>query len=493
MKKILALYSSIASIALICLVSGCNKSTETAVPAAPAVPAPTDPTGIKKTLDVGKTEQVTTTAIGSGISPGAAVNAALKLAIMQINGATVDASSANLNVSETATATLDVESSRGNGYAQATATLQSQQFAELIVTQSKGVISSFKVLSTTPPASKGDLYKVEIEAKIAKFVAPADNGKLKIVVAPLRTNKATFNVGGRAVPSEEVLVTIHQQIVDALTQTGRFIVLDRQFEGEIQGELDMISSGQTPNTDFAKLGQAASADLIWVGVVNDFTYEKHVRRLEMSERDLVSYSGDWSVSQRMINLATRQILQSTTLKGNAPAQAPTTLGTNFNLVETVKNMSLEMVKKSTETILLKTFPITIVERDGNNVVLSQGGSAVAENSRYMIYQLGKEIKDPQTGLSLGNMENRCCEVVINRVTPNLSYGVLENVKIKLDGIQPGALQIRELISSKAVVAKLADETPAAAPATTGKPAGKASAKEKSPVAPAAEPKKKDDW
>jgi curli biogenesis system outer membrane secretion channel CsgG len=490
MKKLLA------SIALICIISGCNKSDETAKQASTSASnsaTSSDSAGIKKTLDVGKTEQVTTSAIGSGISPGAAVNAALKLAIMQVNGTTVDASSANLNYNGTATADLAVESSDGNGYARATATLQSQEFAELVVTQSKGVITSFKVLNTTPPARKGGEFQVTIEAKIAKYVAPAEQGKLKIVVAPLRTDKTAFNIGGRNVPSSEVLATIHQQIVDALTQTGRFIVLDRQFESEIQSELDMISSGQTPNADFAKLGQAASADLIWIGVVNDFAYDKHVRKLEMSERDLVSFSGAWSVSQKMINLATRQILQSTTLKGSMPATAPTTLGTNFNQVATIKHMSTEMVKKTTETILLKTFPITIVERDGNNVVLSQGGSAVSENGRYMIYQLGKEIKDPQTGLSLGNIENACCEVVINRVGSNLSYGVLENVKIKLDGIQPGALQLRELISNKATVAKAIEDASNKSTAPT-KAVGKVNTKEKEPTSPASnEAKKKDDW
>ena len=58
------------------------------------------------------------------------------------------------------------------------------------------------------------------------------------------------------------------------------------------------------------------------------------------------------------------------------------------------------------------------------------------------------MKDPQTGQSLGNMENDCCEVVVNRVTPKVSYGQLENIKIKLDGVDPGVLQVRGKVAVK---------------------------------------------
>lgn len=495
MRKIVLLTVILASSIFL---SACNKSGESteksAAPANAAASNASDPAGIKNTVDVGKIEQVVTTADGSGNSPSAALSEALKLAIMQVNGVTVNASTDSLNISQTTLETLDVESSEGSAYVKAASTLQSQQFADRIITESKGAISSFKVLSVTPPEKKGDLFKVQIEAKIAKFSAPSTAGKLKIVVAPLHTNKASFNIGGRQIPAQDVLTTIHQQIVDALTQTGRFLVLDRQFEGELQNELELIGSGQTPNTDFAKLGQAASADLIWVGVVNDFAYEKHVRHLELAERDLVSFSGGWSISQRMINLATRQILQSVSLKGNAPATAPTTLGTNPDQVAIVKSMSVEMVTKAVEAILLKTFPISVAERDGDSVVLSQGGNALRENSRYMVYLLGKEIKDPQTGLSLGNIETACCEVLVNRVTPNLSYGTLQNIKVKLDGVQPGALQIREVIG--AALSKPAADTQSDDTKATGKKAsaivGKSANSEKKSAEPS-DTKKKDDW
>lgn len=476
----------LAMVSLLCLgLVACSKKEEPA----PVQEAPAAGPNLTQQPDVGKVEQVDVTASGSGMTPGAAINDALKTAIMQVNGTTVNASSANLNTFSQVTANLDVETSDGSDSLKATATVQGSHFAEQIVTQSKGLVSSFKVAKVTPPASAGGLYTVDIAAKIAKFKAPADSGKIKIVVAPLRSDRNTFNIGGRNVPATEVLNGLRQQIIDTLSQSGRFTVLDRQFEGELQSELDMISSGQTANTDFAKLGQALSADLVWVGVVNNLSYEKHARKLQTSDRELVSYSGGWSVSQRMINLATRQILQSATLQGTAPSIAPTTLSQGIDEGATLRNMQADIVKRSSDAILLQTFPISVVERDDMNVVLSQGGSAVVEGARYKVYLQGKEIKDPQTGQSLGNMESVCCEVVINRVTPKLSYGVLENVTAKLDGVVPGALQLRESINAKPAAAK----NNAEAPAMADKPKAerKAVVTQATPVA--ASTPKKEDW
>lgn len=462
-----------------CAVAGCgDKAPEPVKEVAAPVPAPAPAPGpnLTKQPDVGQVEQVAVTAKGSGMTPGAAINDALKTAITQVNGVQIEATTGSLSMFAQATATLDVQSAKGVDSAKAKATVQGQAFADEIIASSRGTVSSFKVTNIVAPVDGKGPYIVDIEARIAKFKAPADAGKIKIVVAPLRSTKQSFDIGGRQVPAQEVLSAIRQQIIDTLAQTGRFTVLDRQFGSEIENELDMIGSGQTRSDDFARLGQALSADLVWVGVVNDLAYNRHVRALQTSDRDLVSYSGAWSVSQRMINLTTRQILLSNTLQGTPPPVAPTTLGAAVDPASIQRNIQNDFVKKASEAILLRTFPIAVVERTGNDVILSQGGQVVRERGRYQVYLQGKELKDPQTGLSLGNVETLCCEVVVNRVTPNLSYGTLENVKVELNGVQPGALQLREALAEtpKKPAADSAD-----APAKPGKSAGKGGARRES--------------
>lgn len=473
-----------------CAVAACGDKTLEAPKA--AIPAPAPGPNLTQTPDVGKVEMVAVKATGTGITPGAAINDALKSAVSQINGVHIDSASVNLTAVANLTANLDVETSAGKDSAKLNAAAQSQNFAEAVVAQSKGLIKSFSVIKMTPPSGGITTYAADIETQIAKFKGPADTGKIKIIVSPLRSEKAGFEVGDRVIPAAELLGPIRQQIIDALTQTGRFTILDRQFDGELQSELNLITSGKAVDSDIAKLGQALSADLVWVGVVNDLSYRKQVRKLQTSDRELVGYSGGWSVSQRMINLATRQIQQSNTLQGTPPPIAATTLGAKYDEAATLKNIQGEVVKKATEAIILRTFPVSVVERDGNMVVLSQGGQTVSENGRYRIFLMGKEIKDPQTGQSLGNMESPCCEVTINRVTPTLSYGTLENVKIDLANAQPGALQLREAIP-EAPAAKTVQEVAAAPKEAASEVTPAPSPAAKTPSGGTKKPAKADDW
>lgn len=446
-----------------------------------------DKPNLTSTPDVGKVEQVEVKTTGTGLTPSAAVNEALKSAVMQVNGVAVDASSANMNISAKATAQLDVQTKNGSDSAKATEVLNSQAFAESVVTQSNGVVSTFKVDKLTPPKSNGGVYVVDITAKIAKFNAPADAGKIKIVVAPLKSTQQSFNIGGRSVSAQEVLEPIRQQIIESLTKTGRFTVLDRDFGNDIENELMMIGSGQTSQNDLAKLNQALSADVIWVGAVNALSYDRMARQLKTSDRELVSYSGKWSITQRLVNLTTRQVMLSDTFKGDFPTVSPTTLGASINEKASVTHVQAEVVRKATESIMQKTFPISVVSTDGESVVLSQGEGAVVEGGQYKLVMLGKEMKDPQTGQSLGNIETVCCEVLINRVTEKMSYGQLTNVKVKLEGVEPGVLQLRGKVQAK-------PETPGPQAAASGdKPKAKPSLPAERASAPVAEKPKDKDW
>ena len=308
--------------------------------------------------DAGKVGSVTTTATGLGASPAEAVEEALKLAIRQVNGVSMDMSS------EQVKAVLSVASGKDAEQ------LSAHAFAEYVSQQSGGVVTGFKLVKLEEPGLMGKSYSAQIEATIAKFTAPASSNRLRIVVGPVHVDSASFQVAGQPVPSARVASEVRQQILNALTNTGRFTVLERDLTDDVQQELEMIGSGQTPSAERSKMSQAISADLVWTG---------------------------------------------------------------------------------------QTFPITVASREGNRVILSQGGQSVREGARYALVSLGQEIKDPQTGQSLGRTEYDCCEVVIDKVTPTMSQGHLENVRMPLEQIPPGGLQLRDL----------APEPKAAAAAGTG--------------------------
>ena len=412
---------------IVLLLCSCKKKPEPITESTPSNISGTVP-------DVGRVDTVPTEAVGYGATPAAATSDAMKTAILQVNGATIDTGSIQAKYG------LDVTDGQDSVSLRATA------FAELVAQKSGGAITNFKIKTVEDPAAKGGPFKITIEASIAHFTPPSDK-KIRVVVAPVRFDSSSFIVGSTSVPAQKVSDDIAQQVSTALTETGRFSVLNRDSSADIAQELDMIENGQAPRAERGKLGQAVTADVIWVGHINTLAYNRHSTALLTSDRNLVSFSGGWAISQKLVNVATRQIMISDSLQGNAPAVAPTTLGADINAGQVLQNMETNIANQVVASILSRTYPVTIIDRDGNTVTLSQGGQSVKLGMRYAVASLGKEMKDPQTGASLGHSETPCCDVIIDRVTDRLSYGHLDNVRISLDATLPGQLQVEEQIST----------------------------------------------
>lgn len=459
-------------LALVTLLAGCDRGAPPpAVPADNAAPPPPD---------VGRLESVSVQAEGWGKTASEAVAEAMKLAVLQVNGATIDAT--------TVQARLGLDLVVGTQ----TASMGAQAFVEQVRQRSGGAIQSFKVLDTSSPLVPGGRFSARIEAQVARFAPPKDLAKVKIVVAPLRMKPGAVAVGDRRIPAAEVEARLRQQITDGLVASGRFAVLDREFPAELQRELDMIAGGQAPGAEAAKLGQAASADLLWIGSIERLSYDRHARSLRSSDRELVSYSGGWTLTHRLVNVATRQVMLTGRLAGEAPSTAPTTLGTHVDGQRTFDDMAQALVGAVTSSVVGRLFPVVVVSRTDKEVVLSQGGQLLAAGQRYSVVSMGAELKDPQTGQSLGRSEQPCCTVRVDRVTPQLAYGQLEDVKASLDSLPVGGLQLRERLPA-APPSRVAGPADGAAPQPAAvKPAARSARPGAEDTVPATAPAPKTD-
>lgn len=407
--------------------------------------------------DVGKIDTIKTTAIGYGSSAAAATTDAMKNAILQVNGATIDSGSVQVKYG------LDITDGKD------ALSLRATEFAEVVAQQSGGAITNFKIVNIDEPLLKSRPFKVTIEADIAHFTAPDTGKKIKLVVATPRFDVQNFVIGTQSISAQKIADDIRQKVAVALGNTGRFSILDREIDADIEAELDMIRYGDAPRSETGKLGQAVTADVIWTGKISALSYQRHARQLRTSDRELVSYSGGWAVTQKMVNVATRQIMASDNLQGRAPDVAASTMSQDINVSQVLQGMQTEIVNDIVASIIGHTFPITIVSKEGNSVVLSQGGQSVQVGARYAVVSLGKEIKDPQTGESLGRVESAFGEVVVDNVGPKLSYGHLVNVNGAVDDIPLGGLQLRKKVAgTKAAQANTETESVPAKKSSTNK-------------------------
>ena len=119
------------------------------------------------------------------------------------------------------------------------------------------------------------------------------------------------------------------------------------------------------------------------------------------------------------------------------------------------------------------------------VAQRQNQYTVQAGQRWQAVRLGEELKDPQTGRSLGRSEHPCCTIRIDRVAAQTSYGTIEDgVDAMRGGFRPGQIELRQKLGSKPAAAA-AGATASAAPAAAARPAAKP--KPKPAAAPAEDP------
>jgi hypothetical protein len=190
--------------------------------------------------------------------------------------------------------------------------------------------------------------------------------------------------------------------------------------------------------------------LIVIPTIDRFEYVRHEQQLRMANRSLVSYSGGGQVSFRVVNATTGQMVMSQSFSYAFPPTEPTTLSISVDGNELASDMMDAMDRGIIAAVLQSTYPLSVLQLQGRNVIINQGGDAVQEGVTYQAVILGKALVDPQSGQSLGPTETPCCSVVIDRVTPNLSYGHIADEKFQLDApFTPGSMELRGQVGALA--------------------------------------------
>lgn len=289
-------------------------------------------------------------------------------------------------------------------------------------------------------------WQVRIGADVAVYRESATAKRTTVVVAEPVINTQTYEVGDSQVPATTIADAIQTEVSDALTETDRFTVLDRNADREINAELQRIAAGNDVASATARIGQQLAADLIVIPTIDHFTYARHERPLQLAQRTLAWYSGDAEVSFRVVNATTSQIVMAKSFHYTFPSTDPTTLGASVDGARLTQQMMGAIGHDIIASILRSTYPVLVVATQGPTVVLNQGGDAVNAGAAYHAVFLGKPVADPESGQSLGPIETPCCTIVVDRVTPKLAYGhVVGDTPPLPSPFKPGTIELTEIV------------------------------------------------
>jgi hypothetical protein len=199
----------------------------------------------------------------------------------------------------------------------------------------------------------------------------------------------------------------------------------------------------------------------------------------MSDRQVTSYSGGGRITLRLINATTGEVVMSDSFDHQLASTGPSTLPRVVNGKGMAAAMMDSLSGQIGTAIITEIFPVSVVAMTGDQVVLSQGGESLKAGQRWQAVMLGEELKDPQTGRSLGRNETPCCTIRVDRVASQTSYGTIEGgADLAGANFKPGSIELR---SQAGAVKPAASAATASSGSAKPKPARAAAPKAAAPA------------
>lgn len=291
----------------------------------------------------------------------------------------------------------------------------------------KGNVDSFKIIDVNEVEGRFEaIVSVTNSKTTKKYKTPGLNLKNRrsIIVIPANINYDSFQILGEYKSAVSVNINLSQELLNAITQTRKFNVLDREENRAFFDEQNVISSEDAGRDEVLKLGQVLGSDYILLTSIKEISIGKEKPSAYIASTNN-SYKASVTVQFKVITTATRQVKFSNTRtfdfepSGNSNKQI---------YYDTLKQISNKISAELIENI----YPLKILDVNNNEITINQGNLSLG--SRYHVFKLGAKIVDSYTKESLGTTETNVGTVEIIRVLPKYSIAKIIEGKISKDNI-----------------------------------------------------------
>jgi curli biogenesis system outer membrane secretion channel CsgG len=226
-------------------------------------------------------------------------------------------------------------------------------------------------------------------------------------------NKTAYGQARLGTAASDILIT-------ELAKSGKFIVVERDKLEKIMEEQKLGMSGAIDANTAAKVGKVLGLNAIVTGTISQFGSgtEGSEYLITQSKNQVVKCG----VDIRVVDAETGQILYADSGSGVARKHSGGVLGlgTRTSYDETLEGEALraaivKFVNNIVAQVEKKPWSCRVAEVDGQSIYLNAGHeSGVPVGKHLTVYQIGRAIKDPTTGLVIGNTEEKVGEMKIVR-------------------------------------------------------------------------------
>lgn len=365
---------------------------------------------------------------GYGVTRKEAIVNALLEALHQIKGA-------KLKGTEDLRSYFKEEYDSKNGKDTSSSHMSADQ-RENIHREIQGIISSYEVIDVSP-RENGHGWEATLRVTVPVYKPPGipEDSRRKLAVMPFRTVKTSYSIGGSRVPAREISREFSQKLVDELTQSRRFNVVDREYICEYFKEKNLILSGDMPLQEQIRLGQVLGVDYMLVGTISNIELERIAYQVKTIDKSGYKNKAKFIADYRIIVMPNRQVKWSDSVIMTLGTEALRRLSESDD-PEIIQHALLEEgARRIAYKALANIYPIRIssVQPDGS-LIFNQGGKTVFEGELFDIFSVGENVIDPYSKEALGAVETWVATARIYRTLAKMSYAKV--IKGEINNIHP---------------------------------------------------------
>ncbi len=227
------------------------------------------------------------------------------------------------------------------------------------------------------------------------------------------------------------------QLTEALVQSGKFVVLERQTLEDVLAEQDLAASGRAAKSKTAQTGKIIPAQILLTGAITEFEHSSaggggglRVGKLRLGGKGGMAHVG---LIIRLIDTTTGQVLDSQRVEGKAKSGA-LDFGISFKDVsfgsEGFKKTPLGKATQQaidnavaffTSKMEGVPFQGTVVMVKGDKIYLNVGKrNGVHSGDSFLVFRPGEKIVDQGTGEVLGSEEEQIGVARISQIKEKFS-------------------------------------------------------------------------
>lgn len=254
---------------------------------------------------------------------------------------------------------------------------------------------------------------------VTSLSAQAPTGLKKLAIGKVKVGQAVradATDAGKKNKMDRMTQNVGAQLRAAFQATRRF-----ELVGRADADALMEEAGATGRTF-----EFGDADYLLVVEIDDFQDTMETKTFAALGKTVTSRTLRFAGITTIYNAKTNAVIETANINVDETAPEEVRGATTGDTRDAImRELTKKLAEQTAQHVTDVVYPARIIAKTDKTVTISRGdGTGVAAGQLWEVFALGAEMKDPDTGASLGREELSVGKIRITRVTPKTSQATI---------------------------------------------------------------------